>query len=43
MADDTKAQEIVNTQEFKDMDVFPESNSIQMINDVLTIKLSDFE
>lgn len=43
MADDTKAQEIVNTQEFKDMDVFPESNSIQMINNVLTVKISDFK
>lgn len=42
LADDAKAQEICSTSEFKEMGVFPEKTSMQVIDGVLTIKLSDF-
>ena len=43
MVDDATAQKIVNSQQFKNMSVFPEKNSIKMIGDVLTVKISDFK
>ncbi len=42
MVDDAKAQEICNSSEFEKMGVFPIETSMQTIDGVLTIKLSDF-
>ena len=42
MVDDAKAQEICDCPEFKQMSVFPSETSMQVIDGVLTIKLSDF-
>lgn len=42
LVDDSTAQEICNSSEFKEMGAFPEKTSMQVIDGVLTIKLSDF-
>lgn len=40
-ADEHKYLEIVNTKDFQDMPVYPEANSVKIINDVVVIKVSD--
>lgn len=43
MADDEMVEDILNTEQFRCMNTFPEVGAIQNIDGVLTVKLSDFE
>ncbi len=41
MCSDEEYNKIVDSEEFANMDIYPQKDSIEMINDVLVIKLSD--
>lgn len=43
MVGEEDALKICNSDEFRDMSIFPSKDSVKMVNGILTVKLSDFE